>query len=105
MNWKIYYGDESTYSNADGDPASAPAGNVMCVVWYDDDNRRKISYNAYAYIFDGFWYGADDAGYWQYMLEPGAKIVKFGRMNKDLKFREIMGRADNENPVEGAAKR
>ena len=100
LDWRVYYGDGTTYSSQDGEPEDAPPGNVMCVVWYDEDNRRKIAHNAYAYVWDGFWYGADDAGYWQYMLEPGVKIVKFGRMNKDGKFRKIMSRADNENPVE-----
>jgi hypothetical protein len=104
VNWKIYYGDGSVFSQSDGTPADAPPGNVMCVVWYDEDNRRKIAYNAYAYCYDGYWMGCDDAGYWQYMLEkPGAKIVKFGRMNTDNHFREIMQRAHEENPLAGAA--
>lgn len=102
--WKIYYRDGSTFSDADGDAAAAPAGGVECVVHYDEDNRRRIAYNGYAYIFEGFWYGTDDAGFWQYMLEPGAKVVKFGRMANDHAFRAIMSRADNENPLEPGAK-
>ena len=41
----------------------------------------------------------------QYMLEPGAKVVKFGREINDLKYREIMTFAlNNDLPLSRAGK-
>ena len=97
IDWKIYYGDGSTFSNEDGPPEMAPCGGVICVAYYDDDNRRHICHLADYYVYDGAnrWMNADASGFWQYMGEPGAKIVKFGRLIGDLKYREIMTRALN----------
>lgn len=101
VNWCIYYGSGETYSNEDGPPELAPTGNVMAVAWYDDDNRRRLAHGADYYIFDnGRWVGCDAAGFWQYMGEPGFKVVKFGRMIGELQFRKVMERASTELPIE-----
>ena len=106
ISWRIYYGDGATYSNEDGDAALAPCGGVICVAWYDEDKRRHLAHGTDYYIHDqGRWYGADSAGFWQYMGEPGAKIVKLGRMIGDLKFRSIMSKAMNDLPIEEAARK
>ena len=94
--WKIYYGDYSTFSNEDGPPELAPCGRVICVAFYDEDNRRKICHQADYYVWDGKrWYSASDSGFWQYMGEPGFKVVKFGREIGDLDYRTIMDFALN----------
>ena len=96
IDWKIYYGSGATYSNEDGSPESAPCTRVICVAFYDDDNRRKICHQADYYLWDGRrWYSADASGFWQYMQEPGAKVVKFGREIGDLAYRTIMAKALN----------
>jgi hypothetical protein len=105
IDWKIYYADGSTYSNEDGEAAFAPGGGVICVAWYDQDNRRRLAHGADYYICDeGRWFGVDAAGFWQYMAEPGHKVVKLGRMTGDLNFRLIMSKAMNDLPLEEAAR-
>ena len=90
-NWKINYGDGSTYSSEDGLPEAAPCTRVICVAFYDDDNRRRVCHQADYYLWgDNRWYSADISGFMQYMQEPGLKVVKFGREIGDLKYREIM---------------
>ena len=92
INWRIYYSDSSTFSNEDGGAEMAPCGRVIAVAFYDDDNRRRVCHQADYYLWDGVrWYSADINGYMQYMLEPGFKVVKFGREIGDLQYREIMG--------------
>ena len=102
-NWKIYYGDGSTFSNADGPPESAPCTRVICVAFFDDDNRRRICHQADYYCWDGKrWYSADASGFWQYMQEPGFKVVKFGREIGDLQYRSVMSTAMNDLPLSRA---
>src|SRR3990167_5592916 len=105
INWKLYYGDGSTYSNEDGLPEDAPCGRVIAAAFYDEDNRRRICHQADYYIWDGTrWYSASDSGFWQYMGEPGAKVVKFGREIGDIQYRSVMSQAMNALPLERAAK-
>jgi hypothetical protein len=100
VDWKIYYGDGSTFSNEDGPAEKAPCGRVIAVAFYDQDNRRRVCHQADYYIWDGVrWYSADINGYMQYMLEPGFKVVKFGREIGDLKYREVMTFALSDLPL------
>ena len=104
IEWRVYYGDGSTFSSEDGKPEDAPCGGVICVAWYDEDKRRHLAHGQDYYINDqGRWMGVDASGFWQYMGSPGAKIVKLGRMIGDLKFRSVMAHAMNDLPIEEAA--
>ena len=50
------------------------------------------------------WHPAVASGFWQYMQEPGFKVVKFGREIGDLAYRKIMGFALNDDlPLARAA--
>ena len=101
--WRLYYGDGTTWSPMDGTPEEAPGCNVMCVAYYDDDNRRKLAHSADYYWFDaGRWMGGDLFGLWDYLSRPGFKIVKFGRMIGDVNYRHVMGVATNDLPLDGA---
>ena len=103
LDWRIYYDNGAIFSNTDGAPEDAPSGGVMCIAWYDDDNRRRLAHESDYYRFeDGRWYGSDLFGLWDYLSRPGLKIVKFGRMVGDLQYRAVMGTAMNDLPVEGA---
>lgn len=106
VDWKAYYGDGSTYSNEDGPPELAPKPRTIAVAFYDDDNRRRVCHQADYYLWDGKrWYSADASGFWQYMQEPGVKVVLFGREISDLKYREIMTFVlNNDLPLARAAK-
>jgi hypothetical protein len=104
--WKVYYGNGETFSSEDGFPEDAPCGGVICVAWYDEDNRRHLAHASDYYIYagEGRWMGCDAAGFWQYMGEPGFKVVKFGRMIGDKAFRSIMSHAMSDLPIEGVAR-
>lgn len=102
--WRIYYGDGSTFSNLEGTPEDAPCVNVMCAAYYDEDNRRRLAHSADYYFYEGGrWYGVDLFGLWDYLSQPGLKLVKFGRMIGDAQYRAVMSKAMNDLPVEGAA--
>ena len=99
LKWRLYYGDGSTFSNADGPPQDAPCCNVQVIVSIEN-GRRILQHGAdnptahrdyYWWENDG-WVIGDQAGYWQYMSEPGWKTVKFGRTIETEKFHEIIKR-------------
>ena len=100
IDWKIYYGDGSVFTNLDGEPQDAPCGNVQRIAYYDADGRRKFCHDKDYYIYENnCWYAVDMIGFLQYMSDPGFKIVKFGRMMPDLKFRELCSYIDNDLPL------
>jgi len=100
--WRLYYGDGSAFSNLDGLPEQAPCVNVMCVAYYDGDNRRRLAHSADYYFYeDGRWYSVDLFGLWDYLSRPGLKTVKFGRMIGDGQYRLVMQQAMTDLPVEG----
>lgn len=101
--WRIYYGDGTTFCDVDGPPESAPCINVMAIACYDDDNRRKLAHSTDYYFFENNrWYGCDLFGLFDYLARPGLKIVKFGRMIADEKYRKVMEFAVSDLPLEGA---
>lgn len=104
IDWRIYYGDGSTYCNEDGPDESAPTCNVICVACYDDDNRRRLiqSFDFY-WRDDGRWCGSDQFGLWDYLSRPGWKAVKFGRMIGDHQYRSVMSQAIHDLPIARAA--
>ena len=105
IDWRIYYGSGHTFDNDDGPPELAPTGNVIAVAFFDEDNRRKLCHQADYYIWrDGRWFSADAPGFWQYMMEPGFKIAKFGREIGDLAYRNVMAQAMNDLPLDRATK-
>ena len=80
MIWRVFYGDDATYSNEDGSPFDAPALNVQCIVHSDPEVGRTIRAKCDFYWLVGdSWHGGDIFGLWDYLTRPGAKKVIFGR--------------------------
>ena len=85
MSWKIYYGDGSTYCDLDGPPELAPGRNVQVVAqWHQECGRQYLHSHDYYYWRpeQGRWVAnSDRSGWalWDYLQEPGFKVVKFGR--------------------------
>lgn len=77
--WKIYYGDGSVFSNKDGLPENAPALNVQAVTCSPE-----------------VWMGGDIFGLFDYLSQPGKKIVKFGRMVTNAEFDRAVTLARND---------
>lgn len=106
-NWKIYYGDGSTYSDLDGPPEAAPKLNVQVVAVPDERVgvyfRSQADY--YWYDFDQErWLGADLFGLWDYLVRPGYKVVAFGRTIPNVEYDKIIATAleDSELPPKSA---
>lgn len=93
VDWRIYYGDGSTFDSSQGSPLHAPALNVQCIVQPDPDvGRHVVSKFAY-YWWDGEWYGGDLFGLHDYLMRPGPKTVKFGRTVSNAEYRAVVRRA------------
>lgn len=89
--WRIYYGDYSTFDNLMGEPADAPSTGVICIVQKHPDYGFIVSaFKDFYWWAKNEWWGSDQAGFWQHMFEPGAKIVKFGVSVPSPVFQEIM---------------
>jgi hypothetical protein len=105
VRWRIYYGDRTTFSAADGGPEDAPALNVQAIVQRDPSphgtgrhvihgggqrpNRVPIDY----YWWDGeqgIWAGGDLFGLFDYLQRPGWKRVLFGRTIRDEVYQQII---------------
>jgi len=84
LDWKIFYDDESTFDNLDGDVENAPKRGVIAVV----ERAHSIGYVVHKrgdlYIYrrdwdEPRWRMMDMAGFWDHMFQPGFKCVLFGR--------------------------
>lgn len=97
IKWRIYYGDKSTFDSSMGGPADAPSTGVICIV---QDNKYHgfvvTAFKDFYWRENDEWWGSDQAGFWQYMFEPGTKVVKFGVSVPTELFTEIMSQANRD---------
>ena len=103
--WRIYYADDSTFDNTKGRPEEAPSIGVICVKQFAEGKEWRIQAFRDYYIWSFVnleWWAADASGFWQYMFEPGNKIVKFGTNIPDEPFERIMAFARNDDLGEGS---
>lgn len=94
MRWRIYYGDGSTWDAEQG-AFDAPARNVQMVAVADPDHGWYLcrSNDYYWLLPNDTWQGGDIFGLWDYLIEPGAKRVLFGRTVPNEDFQRIFMRA------------
>ena len=102
-DFKVWYDNGATYT---GPPEQAPKRGVICIAQKDPDCGRTIcrSDDFYIYsIFDGRpgWQGVDQFGLHDYLIEPGYKLVLFGRTIGNNEYKEILRKAiyDPDLPV------
>ena len=99
MNWKIYYGDGSTFSSQDGSPWIVPARDVQVIVMIDKDHGWRTQAGSDYYVWDGRdgetrWWGLkDDFALYDYLIDPGYKRVLFGRTITSDQFSKIFKQA------------
>ena len=101
MKWKIYYGDRSTFSDQDGSPWVAPARDVQVIVISDPNHGWRTQAGFDYYVWDcrageTRWWGVDQFGFYDYLIEPGVKRVLFGRTTTSKGFSEIFKLASND---------
>lgn len=95
MKWKIYYGDGTTFSSEDGPPELAPATNIQCIIERDERHGRLVlsRFDFYIHKKDG-WYGVDQFGLFDYLMEIG--LLKAGRTINNELYGEIIAAASND---------
>ena len=99
--WRIYYGDDSTYSDRDGSPFDAPQTNVQAVVTEmpgsPTGKRVNLRQDHFYWSKINGWVGCDWSGMWDYWMNyKGPKAVIFGRSLSDSEFQRINKRAFDE---------
>ena len=96
VDWKIFYGDESTFDSSQGDPDDAPPWDIQVIAEINNDIGRKLHSQADYYLFiNGKWVGIDSIGLIDYLANV-LGIVKVGRQIDRQKFREVLDRARND---------
>lgn len=100
--YKVYYANGSTYS---GDPLYAPALGVLVIVESDPEHGRRIIQNADYYLWDDRgdglrWFESDYPGLIDYLIQPGAKRVLFGRLVPNCIFQAVFTKAYNDPDFE-----
>lgn len=104
LDWKIYYGDGSTFSNEDGEPHTIPEGkrhNVMVCAVANKDLTGRDCWNQsdfYIHRIDQGWVPVDWTGLLDQMLHCAHLIdcVLQGRTCETEAFKEILKRARTE---------
>lgn len=99
MQWKIYYGDGSTYSDLDGPPELAPKRDVQAIPHTSGLTGHRVERTNDYYVWTperGGWRGVDQFGLFDYLIEPGVKIVLFGRMLNNEEYRAILAQSSRD---------
>lgn len=92
MEWKIYYGDGSTFSSEQGSPEDAPGYDVQAIVYYHAEVGRVVIYNRGYYVRnDDGWFGVDMFGALDQMVAKGH--LKTGRTLLDETYKAIIEKA------------
>lgn len=98
INWRLYYGDGTTYDENDGPAEEAPAWGVVSVVTRNPyDHREVISVQGTGFdyfVYDGKeWWGVDFVGLIDRLADRSAKVVCFGRTIDTHTYQEIIARS------------
>lgn len=103
--WRIYYGDGSTFSDADGSPFAAPRSNVQVII--ERDARvgwRWISGYDY-FVLDperGGWRETNEFGLFDYLQRAKQPLVLFGRWLTDAEWHRLFTRVKSDlGPKDG----
>ena len=107
MQWKIYYGDGTTFSSKDGEAREAPRRNIQCIVRADDEVGRYIERMNDFYVWcseRNNWKGVDQFGLYDYLLYEFFPLVLFGRTITEKEYKALYDRAvsDPDMPTKSA---
>lgn len=93
MKWRIYYANNTTFDDTQGEPQDAPSTGVICIKHFIEGEWRMSAFTDYYIRENNEWWGADAPGFWLYMFRPGFKVVKFGENIPDEPFQKILAKA------------
>lgn len=72
LDWRIYYGDGSTYDSEDGPAESAPGYNLQCIVWADEKMGKMLLRGGDFYLYrHGSWLSVDTFGLLDQLQDMG----------------------------------
>ena len=94
--WRVYYGDMTSFSSADGSPYDAPRLNVQCIAGADPSVGRYMVSDKDAYWWEPElerWFGGDRRGEWDYLCRLGQRVVLYGRAIADDQYNACMAAA------------
>lgn len=98
MDWRIYYGDGSSFDSSEGSPLDAPSYGIICAVYPDELVGRAIMHGwDWYYWVNGQWWGSDIYGVLDRMLHNlPLQALKQGRNVSNQVYRKIMTTADKD---------
>ena len=105
MEWRIYYGDGSTYDSSQGPPASASGYNVQAIIQPDRSRPGGNVGTVVLHLHDwyyyrrdsGMWCGGDLTGLLDQLLSRSPiEAVCQGRLIPRNQFDQIIARAMND---------
>lgn len=91
--WLIYYGDGTKVYDQDCSPEFVPKRDVQVITVEDRDSGQLFLRSDDYYWWDyriGRWSSGDIFGLFDYLVEPGIKVVLFGRTIGNEEYRKIM---------------
>jgi len=97
--WRIYYTDGETFDSSQGSPADAPSRGVAVIVVVDREVGRGLLHRWDWYFWnteDRQWYGCDQWGLIDHLLDNRATAVKMGRSVSQDRWHAILQRATND---------
>jgi len=101
IEWIIYYGDDTSFTNEDGAPKDAPRGNVQCVAYADENAGRVVlaEQDYYCWDFkDKVWVPHNFGGLLQYLRQLGVqKIVLEGYWIKRERYAALHNKATSDD--------
>lgn len=107
MRWRVYYTGGRSFSDVDGSPYDAPALSVQIIVQTESAVGRYFVAQRDFYWWDAerqFWFGGDQAGFYQYLFGRGPKMVLFGTYVTNDEYQECvkLAHADPDFPIKSA---
>lgn len=99
MNWKIYYANNSTFSDEDGEPEDAPGLGVEVIIQKHEDTRigAYLQHHGDYYVWwDNKWWACDYDSYFEYIFVdkfPHPKTALKGKMLSNKDYDLIIRRA------------
>lgn len=104
LNWRIYYGDGSTFSSDDGLPQDSPPWGVVAIVSRNGDDPREISVmmgTGFDYfVWDGVdWWGGDFVGLIDRLATRTAHVVCFGRTITTDQYQKVTQKASKDRLI------
>jgi hypothetical protein len=94
-DWCIIYDDLSTFDSSQGGPEESPGGGVLAIVRRDETVDYKVMHGGghfdlgYYWWQDDQWFLGSVSGMQMYLMEPGWKVVRFGRTVTQERWHEM----------------